>query len=272
MSEIANIAEIRTGPMRPLVPQVAETPKTTMDLIYQATMSGNLELVEKLMELQERHERMQARRAFDAAIADAKAKGLVVRKNRHVGFKSKDASKPGTDYDHEDFAEIARTVDPILGPLGLSYRFRVKQADKITVTCILAHRDGHFEENELAAPADTTGNKNPIQAIGSTVTYLQRYTLKSALGLAAAKDDDGLTASEDRQEDAAISEVQTQELIALMDDLGVNKRDFCVHHKIDGVAEIRLSQFENAKKSVLSAADNRRRREEEKRRKEAANA
>ena len=44
----------------------------------------------------------------------------------------------------------------------------------------------------MSAPADSSGSKNPVQQIGSTMTYLQRYTLIGALGLTTAdKDDDG---------------------------------------------------------------------------------
>ena len=44
--------------------------------------------------------------------------------------------------------------------------------------------------------ADQSGNKNGFQAIGSAVTYLQRYTLKSALGLSAEVDDDAQSVTE----------------------------------------------------------------------------
>ena len=54
------------------------------------------------------------------------------------------------------------------------------------MTCVLSHRDGHFEETTLTAGRDDSGKKNAIQQVGSTITYLQRYTLKAALGLAAA--------------------------------------------------------------------------------------
>jgi hypothetical protein len=54
---------------------------------------------------------------------------------------------------------------------------------------------GHSERTTLSATADTSGSKNSIQAIGSTVTYLQRYTLLAAVGLAAGGDDDGQAAS-----------------------------------------------------------------------------
>ena len=110
-------------------------------------------------------------------------------------------------------AEIARTVDPILAKHGLSYRFRTKNApnEPVTVTCVIAHRDGYFEENSLSGPPDDSGNKNSHQRIGSAITYLQRYTLKAALGLAASNDDDGRKAGE-TEEPAVISDDQVAEL------------------------------------------------------------
>jgi hypothetical protein len=47
----------------------------------------------------------------------------------------------------------------------------------------------------LTSGPDTSGSKNPIQALGSAVSYLQRYTLLSLAGLATEdQDDDGATA------------------------------------------------------------------------------
>ena len=44
----------------------------------------------------------------------------------------------------------------------------------------------------MRGPRASTGpGRTAIQALGSTQTYLQRYTLKAALGLSASKDDDG---------------------------------------------------------------------------------
>jgi hypothetical protein len=60
--------------------------------------------------------------------------------------------------------------------------------------CIVEHRDGHSEDTSLTAQPDNSGKKNSIQAIGSTITYLQRYLLKLALGIAASKDDDANSA------------------------------------------------------------------------------
>jgi hypothetical protein len=164
---------------------------TPMDMLNHAVERGaGLDVVSKLMDLQERWEKNQARKAFDAAVSDAKAEIPVIFKNKSVSF-----GNGKTAYRHEDLAEIARTVDPILTKHGLSYRFRTQSdAGSVAVTCILSHRDGHSEETTLSASHDGSGSKNSIQAIGSTITYLQRYTLKAALGLAASNDDDGKTA------------------------------------------------------------------------------
>lgn len=49
----------------------------------------------------------------------------------------------------------------------------------------------------MRAPSDLSGNKNAIQAIGSTTTYLMRYTLIAAFGLTTAdEDNDGATNSD----------------------------------------------------------------------------
>jgi hypothetical protein len=58
------------------------------------------------------------------------------------------------------------------------------------VTCHVSHEKGHRESTSLTGPEDVSGGKNPIQTIGSTVTYLQRYTMVSALGLSTADQDD----------------------------------------------------------------------------------
>lgn len=154
---------------------------TPMDMLNNAVMSGaDISVLEKLMGLQERWEANQARKAFDAAIAEAKAQIRPIAK-----------TTKGHSGNYADFASIARAVDPVLSDCGLSYRFRTAQTDKtISVTCVLSHRDGHSEETTLSGPADTSGSKNVIQSIGSTLTYLQRYSLVQMLGLASAKDDD----------------------------------------------------------------------------------
>lgn len=175
-----------------LVPAQDAGALTPMAVLQRAvTSNASVEVIERLMGLQERWEKNQARKAFDEAMAKAKVEIPVITKNKKVDFESR-RTDTRTNYSYEDFGEIVRVITPILGKHGLSVRHRtVNQADTVTVTCITSHEFGHSEENTLTAKIDLSGNKNPIQAIGSVVTYLQRYTTKAALGLAAAEDDDG---------------------------------------------------------------------------------
>ncbi len=170
------------------------TAVTPMDLVSRAVLAGNvsIEVLERLMVMQEAFEQRRLRAEFDEALSKAKGEIGVIEKKQHVGFESKKVGGKDTDYWHEDMAGIAEAIDPILAEHGITYRFRTssKPNEPIVVTCIVS-RGGYFEENTLSAGRDDSGNKNPVQQIGSTVTYLQRYTLKAALGLAAGRDDDG---------------------------------------------------------------------------------
>ena len=225
-----------------IIPPAEPVAMTPMAMLDKAIASGaGVDVLERLMSLQERWQAGEARRAFDEAMAAAKSEIPVIAKNREVDFTS---GKGRTNYRHEDLAEIARTVDPILSKFGLSYRYKVSSApnEPVTVTCIVSHRSGHSEETTLTAGRDESGSKNSIQSIGSTVTYLQRYTLKAALGLAASTDDDG-GASETPD---FINQDQLSQLIELAEEVGANKEAFCKYLRVGSIAEIPADQFQHA--------------------------
>lgn len=223
------------------LPNLPATQITPMHMLQIAVQQGaDLQKLEKLMELQERWEANQARKAFDAAISAAKAEIKPIVKNREVDFPARNGGSR-TNYKYEDLAAIADAVDPILSKHGLSYRHRSKQEGKIlTVTCILSHRDGHFEETTLFAGNDESGNKNGIQGIGSTATYLQRYTLKLALGLSTAKDDDGKAGGETEE---TLSEQEIGDLNALISEVGADKQRFLKHLGVESLEVIYRKKF-----------------------------
>lgn len=186
-----NVAVSEVLPKTSVVTEV-----TPMQMLqYAMSQNADLDRLQKFMDLHLQWEKNQAKKAFDAAISLAKAEIKPIFKNREVDFVSKKEGAGRTNYKYEDFGQVAGEVDPVLAKHGLSYRHRpAQQGHVLSITCILSHRDGHSEESTLSAGYDETGNKNSIQAIGSTATFLQRYTLKLALGLATTKDDDGRSA------------------------------------------------------------------------------
>lgn len=147
---------------------------------------ASIEHLAKLLEIQERYEANEARKAYNAAVAKFKEHPPQINKNKHVEFGN-------TKYDHATLDHVVDQITQALSRVGISHRWDVAQNDKdIAVTCILTHELGHSERTTLRATADTSGSKNSIQAIGSAVTYLQRYTLLLACGMAAkGQDNDG---------------------------------------------------------------------------------
>lgn len=227
------------APRREITAPAAITP---MDMIDRALSSNATpETLERLLALQERWEANQARKAFDEAMSAAKSEIPVISKNRVVDFTS---AKGRTHYKHEDLAEIARTVNPILGKHGLSYRFRTSSAanEPVSVTCIVSHRLGYFEENTLVGPRDDSGNKNSLQQVGSTLTYLQRMTLKAALGLAAAEDDDGKR-SEEHQDSGPISAEQAQTIRRLCEDTETDIPKFCDLMRVESIPDLPAAEY-----------------------------
>lgn len=168
-------------------------------LLSRAVQSGaDVQVLERLMELQERWETNQARKAFDQAMAAIRSDLPRIEKKGEVDFGS---GKGRTYYKYERLQDVVEAIQPVLSKHGLSFRWRTDSSGgEVSITCIISHELGHSEETTLNAPLDQTGNKNAIQSIGSTVTYLQRYTLKAALGVAAADDDDGQAAGPRRSE------------------------------------------------------------------------
>jgi hypothetical protein len=187
---------------------------TPMRLIEMAAQRGaSIEQMQQLFELKLRVEADEARKAFNAAMAKFKDNPPRISKNKHVKFKTE---KGFTEYDHSTLDHVVDRVTAALSAVGISHKWRPKQeGSSITITCILTHLMGHSEETPLTASADASGGKNSIQAIGSTVTYLQRYTLLAAVGMAGGKDDDGV-GGDDKEPPRGLPE---EELLSALDNI-----------------------------------------------------
>lgn len=145
-----------------------------------------MEKIEKMLDLQDRWERRQAEKAFNASLAKFREQHIKVFRSAQV----KQGPMAGTTYARlSDFVGSSASA---LSSVGLSAAWKIVKQEKdwIDVACVIRHCDGHQEETVMGGPVDTSGAKNPIQARASTVTYLEKYTLKMALGLAEQDDDD----------------------------------------------------------------------------------
>lgn len=168
------------------LPAAADGPAALMALAIQ---SGNIETVERMMQLQERHDANEARKAYHRAMSQFKAEKIVIGKDKLVDFST---SKGRTTYRHATLFNVVEAVTPALSRYGLSATWRTQQEEggRVSVTCTITHELGHSESTSLSARPDDSGNKNSIQQVGSTVSYLQRYTVLAITGLATTEQQD----------------------------------------------------------------------------------
>jgi hypothetical protein len=197
VTQVAATKRTRKPPAPTAPAQTQALATSPSRLIEMAITKGvDTQQLTALMDLQERWERNEARKASVVAMNEFKKAAPEITKNKTVSFpiKDKQGNITGSNsYTHATLDQVCEAVIQKLSEHGVSHRWKTEQPNgKVRVTCILTHAMGHSEETSLEGPPDDSGYKNPVQAICSTVTYLERYTLLAAVGLAVAgSDDDG---------------------------------------------------------------------------------
>ncbi len=230
--------------------QTAPSVLTPMAMIDRALASGaGLDMVTKLMDLQERWEANNARKAFNQAFAAFKAEAVVVARNRKV------TDGPLKNKSYAELVSFVEAATPALSMHGLSASWDITKDTKewIEVTCIIEHELGGMKKVAFGGPPDTGGAKNPIQARVSAVTYLERVTFKAATGLAEQGDDDDGRGGA-KEPATALSGEQVKNLLDLIEQTGTDIEQFCRAFTIEAVPEMRAADFERAKSMLTRKA------------------
>jgi hypothetical protein len=180
----------------------AQSQSSVDALLLTAVEKGaSVESLERLMALKERYDAQEAKRAYYEAMQQFQRVKPDLVRSSDVSF-----GQGKTAYKFCPLSDIEKALREPLDKCGLSYRFENHNKEIPTdngiamhtgIRCIVSHVMGHSESTVLYAPADGSGNKNAIQGIGSTSTYLMRYTLIAAFALTTAdEDNDGQTNSD----------------------------------------------------------------------------
>lgn len=212
------------------------TDRSPMAIMTMAINQGaDLSQLEKMMDLQTRWEANEAKKAYIKAMAAFKANPPKIEKDRKVSYNK-------TNYSHASLGNVTEKINSGLGAHGLSAAWATEQSGTaIKITCTITHMLGHSESTSLTAPADTSGAKNNIQAIGSTISYLQRYTLLSLTGLATQdQDNDGIPVAPV----ATLDEKQVSQVIDMMNAANVDHADYLKYLEVTTVEHISSSRFE----------------------------
>lgn len=172
-----------------------EQPKAALPVVQEGSpaalmlsalgQGASLESIEKMMDLQDRWERNQAEKQYNAAFSSFKAEAVKIIRSRQVD------QGPLFGKKYAELHAVVNAVTPALSKHGLSAAWKITKDEKdwIEVTCTLKHIAGHSESVTMGGPPDSGGAKNPIQARASTISYLERYTLKAITGLSEQDDD-----------------------------------------------------------------------------------
>jgi hypothetical protein len=205
-----------------VMPILDETPISPMAAMM-AAINANVDLskIEKMIELQQKWDAIEAKKAYTRAMAEFKKTPLDITKDGNVKFKN---SKGETvDYNHATLGNVTGKINASLSNYGLSASWTTEQKDgTIIVTCNITHEKGHRESTSLFAAPDTSGSKNSIQAICSTITYLERYTILALTGLATHDQDDDA----ERAEVKYLTEEHRSKLVDAIADVGVDSVKF----------------------------------------------
>lgn len=212
---------------------------STADQLLQQAIIQDLDMdkLEKFFELKRRDDADKARKAFFVAFAEFQATVPDLQKTGLVKFKT---STGIAEYPHTTLPHIAKAISDPLKQCGMSYRYTITDTDKgIAVTCTVSHVDGHSEPTSMTAQPDTSGSKNAIQAKGSTVTYLQRYTLIAALGIVTADvDNDGRGCTE------VVTEQQAKDIVTLAEKQGAKFKDVLVWGGVEKVEDFPAAKYD----------------------------
>jgi hypothetical protein len=183
----SGVKEVRLEPVRPET-ALAPVEPAGLDLNQLAANPAvDVAKLERLIAMQERVLAREAEAAFNAAFAGMQGDIPTIIER---------ASTDKTTYAPlEDIIEVVR---PILKTHGFSLSFETQwpEANKVRVIGLLTHTQGHCRRSEFFAGADTSGSKNAIQSLGSSIQYGRRYVTKDLLCIVTRGEDDDAESSE----------------------------------------------------------------------------
>lgn len=211
----------------------------------------DIDKMERLLQMHERIVERDGRVAYFAALAEMQPKLPVIERRGTISVPAKDG-KTGHETPYALWEDVNEAIRPLLAEHGFALSFRVKkEADRVEVTGILSHRLGHAEETMLSLPMDTTGSKNNVQAIGSSVSYGKRYTAFALLNITSrGEDDDGKKAGAG----AVITDEQADEIRKLIADTGSKIAPFLDYIGAPSVADIPAAKYQAAINALRAKA------------------
>jgi hypothetical protein len=154
------------------------------EVLMRAVEQGaSIETLERIAKMVEEAQARKAKAEFFEALARFQSLVPEIPK-----------SKKGYGYYYAPLSAIDKAIKEPAEQCGLSKRWvQVETEDTVTVSCVITHIGGHSETSSIGPIGwdllERTERMNGLQHRAAAISYLQRYTLIAALGLATADDD-----------------------------------------------------------------------------------
>jgi hypothetical protein len=244
------------------VPAVIEnSPATMLQMIERAARDPavNVDKMEKLLQMAERLEARDAKQAYTRAFLQMKPKLPIITRYGviEVREKSQTGKRDGDVVQSSPYAkweDIDEAITPILTEYGFVLTFKSGMAadGKVLITGILTHESGHSEDTTMALPHDSSGSKNSVQAVGSSLSYGKRYTATFLLNIRTkGEDDDGNAADADD----VISTEEANELQSLLERSHSPEGRFFKYMGVDHLIHIKKKDMGKAREALNIALD-----------------
>ncbi len=144
----------------------------------------------QLLDLKERFDREEARKAYAKAMKAVQAEAPKI---------AKEATNTQTKSQYALLETINAGLVPVYTRHGFSLSFSQGESPTeghIRIVCDVSHEAGHNEVKHVDLPLDMTGiagavNKTAIHATGSTYSYGRRYLTCMIFNVSTGDDDDG---------------------------------------------------------------------------------
>jgi hypothetical protein len=216
-------------------------------------------------------ENEKAKRDFYEALSNFQGEVPPIKKLSKVDMGY---NKP--KYNYAEFGEIVTTIQEPLKRHGLSYHFEIGNepivikgekgediiVEYISVTCTVAHKGGYEKTTTMSVQKDAGAGKSNVQAVGSTITYLKRYTLLALLGIGTADPDDDAvstipptTKNVDKKEDKSVLLAEIKDKLDHCNDEETVKKIWSKYQKYSKDADVLNLFTEWRKKQAKKVED-----------------
>lgn len=223
-----------------------DEPQQVNSLIQLAIDKGvDVELLERLVALQERVTERNARGAYFDALAKFQDECPQIKKTKRARITTRGGG--AFEYSYAPLEQIAEDIRPHLKANGFSYTWNVTAENgSLVVGCTLRHVEGHSEFSTFPVPIDKSNPAtSDAQKNGAALTYGKRQSLIMVAGLTTADEDiDG--AKLEMKSTEFLSPEQLANLSDLIEAKNANLGKFLKWLGVPVLAEIPASEYKRA--------------------------